>query len=81
MQIWIEPPTGKTFTFVVKPSDTVESIKAKIHAVVVVKFQDKAFCPPDTQRLIFEGKDLEDGQPLSDYNIQNDSTLHMVLRF
>ena len=73
MQVFVKTLTGKTISIECEPDESIESLKAKI--------MEKEGIPPDQQRIIFDGKELKANmKSLSDYDIEDDSTIQLVLR-
>ena len=72
MQVFVKSMSGKTLSVDVEPDESIESLKAKI--------REKEGIAPDQQRVVFEGKQLDSTKSISDYGIEEDSTLHLVLR-
>lgn len=73
MTIYVMAPTGKKTTLDVLPSDSIEKVKQKIY--------NKEKIPPDEQNLTSDGKEMENSRTLNDYNIEKESTIHLILRF
>jgi ubiquitin len=71
MKIFINTVTGKTFTLEVEPAEPIEIVKVKI--------ENQEAIPSEQQRLIFAGRQLEEGRILSDYNIQKDCTILLTI--
>lgn len=72
MQLFVKTLTGKTVSIEVEEGESIEDVKAKI--------SEKEGIPPEQQRLIFGGQQLQDSKTLDDYDVGDDSTLHLVLR-
>ena len=72
VQIFVKTVTGKTITVEVEAEDVLEKVKVKI--------EGREGIPTDEQRLLFAGREVQDGKTLMDYDIQTESTMHLVLR-